>query len=76
MMQLEITGQLILDLFKIVVRCLNRPATSVGEDLPKRREVDGKDQFIPNEVMKVFINSVGRLAHTSEGAYWCYHLGR
>ena len=29
MTQLEITGQLILDLFKIVVHCLNRQATSV-----------------------------------------------
>ena len=33
MPQLEITGQLILDLFKIVVHCLNRQATSVGTQL-------------------------------------------
>ena len=33
MTQLEITGQLIPDLFKIVVHCLNRQATSVKGDL-------------------------------------------
>ena len=40
MTQLEITGQLILGLFKIVVRCLNRQATSVPIKQTKKCEDD------------------------------------